>query len=230
MGNIELRDLKKHYGRDSRIVHAIDGVNLNIQDGEFVSIVGRSGSGKTTLLDCLGLLLRPTSGEIFIDEVAMSSLTENARAGFRSKRIGFIFQSFNLLPSFNAIDNVLLPLRYSGGDKKTAKARAHELLEEVGLSDRLLHRPTELSGGEQQRVAIARALVNQPALVLCDEPTGEVDSETSATLVALMRRMNREQGVTFVIVTHDQEVASQADRMVSLKDGLVISDDLKSQR
>ena len=225
MALIELRDLKKFYGKGDKAVHAIDGINLDIDNGEFVSIVGRSGSGKTTTLDCLGLLMRPTSGRVTIDGIDTGTLSDGKRADFRSKRVGFIFQGFNLLPSLNAMDNVMLPLRYSGGDKKAARKRADELFEEIGMSDRAKHRPTELSGGEQQRVAIARALINQPALVLGDEPTGEVDTETSQKLIALMRRMNREYGVTFVVVTHDLDLAARTDRLVQLKDGRVISDE-----
>jgi ABC-type lipoprotein export system ATPase subunit len=225
MASIELHDLKKLYGKGDRAVHAVDGVSLNIDNGEFVSIVGRSGSGKTTTLDCLGLLLRPTSGQIIIDGVDTSTLSNGKRAEFRSRKVGFIFQGFNLLPSLNALDNVLLPLRYGGGDKKAARKRAGELFEEIGMADRMHHRPTQLSGGEQQRVAIARALINQPSLVLGDEPTGEVDTETSQKLIALMRRLNRETGVTFIIVTHDLDLSSRTDRMIRLKDGRVVSDE-----
>jgi ABC-type lipoprotein export system ATPase subunit len=225
MAHIELQDLKKYYGKGDRAVHAIDGIDLEINDGEFAAIVGVSGSGKTTTLDCLGLLLRPTSGKIIIDGVDTGKLSDGKRADFRSKKVGFIFQGFNLLQSLNALDNVMLPLRYSGGDKKAARQRADELFEEIGMTDRMKHRPTQLSGGEQQRVAIARALVNQPALVLGDEPTGEVDTETTQKLMSLMRRLNREYAVTFVIVTHDLDLASQTDRLIRLKDGRVISDE-----
>ena len=225
MALIELKDLKKYYGKGDKAVHAIDGINLEIDKGEFVSIVGGSGSGKTTTLDCLGLLMRPTSGKVIIDGIDTGTLSDGKRADFRSKKVGFIFQGFNLLPSLNAMDNVMLPLRYSGGDKKAARQRAEELFEEIGMSDRMNHRPTQLSGGEQQRVAIARALINEPALVLGDEPTGEVDTETSQKLIALMRRMNREYGVTFVVVTHDLDLAARTDRLVQLKDGRVISDE-----
>ena len=230
MANIELTNLTKIYGKGDRAVHAVDGLSLTIGDGEFVSMVGRSGSGKTTTLDCLGLLLRPTSGKIVIDGVDTSTLSNGKQAEFRSKKIGFIFQGFNLLPSLNALDNVMLPLRYSGGDKKAARKRAQELFEEIGMADRMHHRPTQLSGGEQQRVAIARALINQPTLVLGDEPTGEVDTETSQKLIALMRRLNRETGVTFILVTHDLDLASRTDRLTRLKDGRVISDERQVAR
>jgi putative ABC transport system ATP-binding protein len=223
MANIEVQQLTKHYRQGSTVVKAVDGVDFSIEAGEFIAVVGRSGSGKTTMLDCLGLLLRPTSGQILVDGVDTGKLSDSRRADLRGKKIGFIFQEFNLLPSLNALDNVLLPLRYQRNGRE-GKARALQLLEEVGLKDRIHHRPDQLSGGEQQRVAIARSLVNRPSLVLGDEPTGEVDTETSQQLVNLMRQMNREHGVTFVLVTHDMDVAAQTERMIRLKDGRVISD------
>ena len=225
MAAIELIDLTKHYKQGKNIVRALDGVSLNIQSGEFVAVVGRSGSGKTTMLDLLGLLLRPTSGRILIDGVDTGTLKDGERATMRGERIGFIFQEFNLLPTLNAVENVMLPLRYRRGKDHDGKARALRLLDEVDLADRVEHRPSELSGGQAQRVAIARSLINNPALVLGDEPTGEVDSETSTQLLDLMRRMNRERGVTFVIVTHDMEIANRTDRIIRLKDGKVISDE-----
>lgn len=225
---IETLDLVKHYRKGPTTVRAIDGVSLRIERGEFVAVVGRSGSGKTTLLDCLGLLLTPTSGQVVLEGQDVGRLGGDARAGVRAQRIGFVFQEFNLLPGLSALENVTLPLRYAraprGGSRDrngAGRARAAELLASVGLSERARHRPAELSGGEQQRVAIARALVNDPAIVLADEPTGELDTDTAAELVALMRRVNAERRATFVVVTHDLEVARHADRVIRLHNGRV---------
>ena len=221
---IEIDQLTKHYKQGKSVVHALDGVSFNIESGEFVAIVGRSGSGKTTMLDSLGLLLRPTSGRIVIDGADTSSLKDDQKARLRSSKIGFIFQEYNLLPTLTAFENVMLPLHYASkpkGDREWVRA----LLEEVGLEDRMHHRPDQLSGGQQQRVAIARSLVNRPAMVLGDEPTGAVDSETSAQLAAIMRRMNRQHQVTFVLVTHDLDLAAETDRVIKLKDGKVVSDE-----
>jgi ABC-type lipoprotein export system ATPase subunit len=225
MAHIKLVELTKHYRQGKNVVRALDGVSLRIDAGEFVSVMGRSGSGKTTMLDLVGLLLRPTSGTVLIDGVDTATLKDGRRADMRGQRIGFIFQEYNLLPGMNVVENVMLPLRYTKSNVKDGRRRARELLEAVGLSDRAPHNPDELSGGQQQRVAIARSLVNRPALVLGDEPTGAVDSETSMELVALMRRLNREENVTFIIVSHDIDLASQADRMIRLKDGRVVSDE-----
>jgi ABC-type lipoprotein export system ATPase subunit len=224
MSSIELVELTRYYKQGRNVVKALDGVSLEIEAGEFVSVVGRSGSGKTTMLDLIGLLLRPTSGRVVIDGVDASGLRDNRRADVRGQRIGFIFQEFNLLPGLNVLENVMLPLRYTKSRGGEGRARALELMEAVGLTERLKHRPDELSGGQQQRVAIARALINRPAIVLGDEPTGSVDTQTSQELVGLMRRLNREEGVTFVIVTHDLELAARADRMVGLKDGRITFD------
>ena len=225
MADIEMVNLTKHYVQAKQLIPALDGVSLKIYGGEFISVVGRSGSGKTTLLDLAGLLLRPTAGTILIDGVDSAALSDRRRADMRARQIGFVFQEYNLLPSLSVLENVLLPLRYAKGDDASGRDRARRLLTSVGLENRLTHRPDQLSGGQQQRVAIARALVNRPALVLADEPTGAVDTQTSDDLVGLMRRLNREEGVTFVIVTHDVDVAARTDRVVRLQDGRVISDE-----
>ena len=225
MATIELREVRKQYRQGATTITALDGVSLRFDAGEFAAVVGRSGSGKTTLLDVAGLLLRPSSGSVLIDGVDTARLRDGQRADLRSRRIGFIFQEYNLLPALTVLENVLLPLRYCRGDVRRGRARALELLEMVGLEERLRHRPDQLSGGQQQRVAIARALINRPALVLGDEPTGAVDSRTSDDLVGLMRRLNREEGVTFLVVTHDLELAAQTDRIVRLADGRILTDD-----
>jgi ABC-type lipoprotein export system ATPase subunit len=226
---LEATDLSKVYRRGASEVRAVDGVSLDVEAGEFMAIMGRSGSGKTTLLDLLGCLLRPTSGALAIDGRSVIGASDNELAAIRRERIGFVFQEFNLIPTLTAIENVLLPLRY-GPRRRDGRARAAELLEVVGLGARREHRPTELSGGEQQRVAIARALVNEPAVVLADEPTGELDSTTSDTLVATMRGLNRDRGVTIVIVTHDAGVAGATDRVVRLSDGRVVADEPRDGR
>ena len=220
---IEIDSLTKHYRQGKTVVRALDGVSLNIEGGEFVAVVGRSGSGKTTMLDALGLLLKPSAGRVVIDGVDTTALVDDRKARLRGEKIGFIFQEYNLLPTLTVLENVMLPLRYAAKPKGD-RAWAMRLLGEVGLADRCDSRPDQMSGGQQQRVAIARSLVNRPALVLGDEPTGAVDSETSEQLAAIMRRMNVEHQVTFVIVTHDLDLAGRADRMIGLKDGRVVSD------
>jgi ABC-type lipoprotein export system ATPase subunit len=221
---IQMENVTKHYRQGKSVVHALDGVNLAIESGEFVSVVGRSGSGKTTLLDSVGLLVRPTAGRVVIDGVDTTTLRDKAQSRMRGERIGFVFQEYNLLPTLDALENVMLPLHYAArpkGDRQWAET----LLREVGLADRMHHRGDQMSGGQQQRVAIARALVNRPSVVLGDEPTGAVDTETSEQLVGIMRRLNREHGVTFVIVTHDLELAASTDRVIRLRDGKVLSDE-----
>jgi putative ABC transport system ATP-binding protein len=224
VANVRLVDLTKHYRRGSEVIRALDGVTLDIEKGEFVAVVGRSGSGKTTMLDLMGLLLRPTSGSLFIDDIDTGKLGDRERARVRARRVGFVFQEYNLLSGLNVLENVMLPLRYVK-DGKNGRTRAVELVERVGLSDRLRHRPAELSGGQAQRVAIARSMVNSPSLILLDEPTGAVDTETAQQLVDLLKRLNAEDQVTIVVVTHDLDIARQATRQVRLKDGRVLTDE-----
>jgi ABC-type lipoprotein export system ATPase subunit len=226
---LEATGLTKVYRRGAAEVRAVDGIDLAVEAGEFLSIMGRSGSGKTTLLDLLGCLLRPTDGRLAIDGHDVIGASDAELARIRRDRIGFVFQEFNLIPTLNAIENVMLPLRY-GPRRSDGAARASELLELVGLGARTTHRPTELSGGEQQRVAIARALINEPAVVLADEPTGELDSATSERLIGTLRELNRERGVTIVVVTHDAGVAGATDRVVRLHDGRVVADARRGRR
>src|SRR3989440_3022373 len=224
MANVRLVGLSKNYKRGAEVIKALDGVTLDIDKGEFVAVVGRSGSGKTTMLDLLGLLLKPTSGSLFIDDVDTAKLNDRERAHMRTRRVGFVFQEYNLLSGLNVLENVMLPLRYVK-DGKNGRQRAVELIERVGLSDRVKHRPSELSGGQMQRVAIARSMVNSPSLILLDEPTGAVDTETAQQLVDLLKRLNREDQVTIVLVTHDTDISGQARRQIRLKDGRVLTDE-----
>jgi putative ABC transport system ATP-binding protein len=202
-------------------VDALRGVDLTIARGEFVALVGPSGSGKSTVLNLIGGLDRPTSGQVWINGTELSASDERTLTRHRRRHVGFVFQSFNLLPRLTAEENVALPLMFSGVTEKERRARARALLERVGLGARLTHRPTQLSGGEQQRVAIARALVGQPALLLADEPTGNLDTTTGTEIMALLRELNQEQGLTLLVVTHDPEVAAFADRVVKLRDGRI---------
>ena len=224
MAEVRLEDLRKHYKRGSEVIRALDGVTLDIGKGEFVAVVGRSGSGKTTMLDLVGLLLRPTSGRLLIDGVDTTTLADRDLAHMRALKVGFVFQEYNLLPTMNVLENVMLPLRYV---KKPSDGRAHalELLERVELTDRIKHRPSELSGGQQQRVAIARSMINRPSLILLDEPTGAVDTETAEQLVVLLKRLNKEDQVTIMVVTHDLDIAAQTSRNIRLKDGKVLADE-----
>jgi len=203
------------------MVSALQGVSLKIEEGEFVAILGPSGSGKSTLLHVLGGLDRPDEGEVLIDGISLYALNDNKLADVRLRKIGFVFQFFNLLPRLTALRNVELPLTLADASEKESIKKAAETLELVGLGDRITHRPTELSGGEQQRVAIARALINDPKIVLADEPTGNLDTTTGGEIVRLMQRLNKEKKQTFVVVTHDPSVAENADRILFLKDGLI---------
>jgi putative ABC transport system ATP-binding protein len=211
--------LTRRYKMGDAFVDALRGVDLTVARGEFVALVGPSGSGKSTVLNLIGGLDRPTSGQVWINGTELSASDERTLTRHRRQHVGFVFQSFNLLPRLTAEENVALPLMFSGVPEKERRARARALLERVGLGPRLTHRPTQLSGGEQPRVAIARALVGQPALLLADEPTGNLDTTIGAEIMALLRELNQEQGLTLLVVTHDPEVAAFADRIVRLRDG-----------
>jgi putative ABC transport system ATP-binding protein len=220
---IDVREVTKTYASGSLEVQALRGVTFTIAPGEYVAVMGPSGSGKSTLMNVLGCLDRATSGTYFLDGVDVSRLNDNELAHIRLRKLGFIFQGFNLLARTDALKNVGLPLFYAGASTKERNAAAAQRLAEVGLADRGHHKPNELSGGQQQRVAIARALVNDPAVLLADEPTGNLDSKTSAEILGLFDRLNR-SGRTIIMVTHDENVASHAKRIVRMLDGLIVSD------
>jgi len=218
---VEAIDLVKVYRVGKREVWALRGLNLKVKEGEFLAVVGPSGSGKSTLLNLIGALDRPTSGSVLVDGIDTSRLSDSELSRFRNEKIGFVFQSFNLINRISVIRNVELPAVVKGTPKDVRERRARELLEEVGLGDKIYMKPLELSGGEQQRVAIARALINNPRFILADEPTGNLDSVTSKEIYRLLRRLNRMHGTTVIVVTHDLELAQECDRIVYLRDGKV---------
>ena len=220
---VALRDVRKVYGRGEGAVVALDGISVGLAGGSFTAVMGPSGSGKSTFLNVAAGLDRPSAGIVTLGDTDLARLSERRLTVLRRQRIGFVFQAFNLLPSLTVAQNIALPLRLDG--HRLRRSAVRDVAARVGLEKRLRHRPSELSGGQQQRVAIARALVNRPTLVLGDEPTGAVDSQTSDELVALMRQLNREEAVTFVVVTHDLDLAAQTDRIVRLADGRILSDD-----
>jgi putative ABC transport system ATP-binding protein len=216
-------NLRKTYLLGGQEIHALDGVNLTVPEGQFLAVVGSSGSGKSTLMNMLGGLDKPDTGEVEINAQNIVKLGLRRLARFRNETLGFVFQSFQLLPRQTALGNVMLPLTYRRPSEPNAKDAARAALEDVGLADRMLNKPTQLSGGQQQRVAIARALVGQPKLLLADEPTGALDSKTSDSIMALLVRLSRE-GLTIVLITHDPEVANYADRIVTMRDGRIVED------
>jgi len=222
---IELEGIDKSYRLGKVTVEALVGINLRIEAGEFLSITGPSGSGKSTLMNIIGCLDRPSRGNYLLDGIAVSQMNDDRLAEIRNRKVGFVFQNFNLLPRLTAMENVALPLFYAGVSRSERLRRAEEALSWVELSDRLQHRPSELSGGECQRVAIARALVNRPSLILADEPTGNLDQKAGREIMNLFTRLNREQRVTLVLVTHDPQVAALAPRQVGLIDGRLVRDE-----
>ena len=217
---IQIKNLTKIFG-DEVEIKALDGVDLNIERGEFLAIIGPSGSGKSTLLNQIGILDTPTSGTIQLDGVDVTKMSEKQRSITRNKQLGFIFQYHHLLPDFNALENVMMPLLISGVKSSKARETARKVLEEVGLGDRMDHRPNQLSGGQNQRVAIARALVNKPSIVIGDEPTGNLDSKASDNIYELLRKLNHEHKQTFILVTHDVHMAEKTDRIIKLVDGRI---------
>lgn len=220
---IVTRDLTKNYHLEGFPVHALRGISVEIEPGEFVAIMGPSGSGKSTFMNLLGCLDSPSSGEYFLAGERVSALSGNELAAIRNRRIGFVFQNFNLLPRTSALENVELPLLYCGIAPAERNRRAVARLEAMGLGDRMHHHPSQLSGGQQQRVAIARALINDPVLILADEPTGALDTRTSCEIMALLQQLNRD-GMTVVLVTHEREIAGFANRIISFRDGRVVED------
>ena len=224
---IDIRDARKRYGQGAATVHALRGVSITVHGGDYVAIMGSSGSGKSTLMNIVGCLDVPTSGSYLLDGVDVSRLDDQQLALIRNRRIGFVFQSFNLIPRTSALANVELPLAYGGVKPRERRRRALAALEMVGLSDRAGHEPNQLSGGQQQRVAVARALVTEPALVLADEPTGNLDTESTDDVLAILDGLHR-SGRTIVLITHENEVAAHARRVVRLRDGRIISDERRA--
>lgn len=220
---IQTTNLKRFFQVGSEKVEALKGINLSVEKGEFLSIMGPSGSGKTTLMNIIGCLDTPSDGEYFLNNKLVNNLDDDELANIRNKEIGFVFQSFHLLGKNSALNNVLLPMKYAGIKEDEAIFRAKDVLEKVGLTDRINHSPSELSGGQQQRVAIARALVNKPSIIFADEPTGNLDSQTGTDVMNLFKELN-DQGQTIILITHEEDIAMQSNRIINIRDGLIESD------
>jgi len=225
---IQLSNIAKAYKIGTEVIHALRSVSLDIYKNEYVALMGPSGSGKSTLMNVLGCLDSPSGGKYILNGISVAQMLDNELAEVRNKEIGFVFQSFNLLPRSTALDNVMLPLVYAGYNKADRLKRGKEVLEQVGLGDRIMHKPNELSGGQRQRVAIARALVNRPAIILADEPTGNLDSKTSIEIMGLLEEIHK-NGNTIILVTHEEDIAQYAHRIVRLKDGIVERDTKNEQ-
>ncbi|MBW2704189.1 MAG: ABC transporter ATP-binding protein [Deltaproteobacteria bacterium] len=221
---IEIHDVTKVYRMGNNEVHALRGVSMSVESGAYLAIVGPSGSGKSTLMNIIGCLDTPSAGTYSLDDQLVSSMNDDALAAVRNRKIGFVFQTFNLLPRQSALDNVALPLLYAGVPRKERRIQAADALARVDLADRADHRPTELSGGQRQRVAIARALVNKPSIILADEPTGNLDQKVGREIITLFEKLNQTEGVSLIMVTHDRELAKLANRQVEIIDGLIVSD------
>lgn len=225
MALIEMKEIVKDYRLGQTIVHALKGITLEFDSGEFVAIWGPSGSGKTTLLNLIGAIDEPTSGYLSFNGQELSKLLDNQKSELRNKSIGYIFQGFNLVPVLSALENVMLPLQIRGESSTEAQKRAMDRLEQLGLSEFMKHRPDKLSGGQQQRVAIARALITDPQLIIADEPTANLDTDTAKKIVEIMRDLNRKEGTTFIFSTHDQRLLAQVDRLTRLEDGHVLGEE-----
>jgi putative ABC transport system ATP-binding protein len=218
---ITMQNITKSYEMGTQVVHALRGVDMKINEGEFVAIMGPSGSGKSTLMNIIGCLDIPNSGTYTIDGIDVSHMTDDEQAKIRNQRIGFVFQQFNLLPRTSALKQVALPLMYAGFNRAERTARAKEALEAVGLGDRMDHRPDELSGGQQQRVAIARALATEPNIILADEPTGNLDTQSGEEIMQIFKTLHEEKGITLIMITHDPEIGDKAERVIWIRDGLI---------
>ena len=222
---IEVKDLTKHYGSGENTVRALDGVTFSVEKGQFVAIIGPSGSGKSTLLHILGAVDRPSSGSVFVDGVDVFTQNEDQLAAFRRRQVGLIYQFYNLIPVLNVTENISLPLLLDG--KRVDPERLDDLIRTLGLEGRQTHLPNELSGGQQQRVSIGRALISDPAVVLADEPTGNLDSKNSREIIDLLKLSNRKYGQTLIVITHDERIAKQADRVIAMEDGRIVSDEVR---